>query len=245
MAFNYKNYLKSKLQELTDLKIEVVDELDFRLNSDIKVIIKYLTGTLHKGTKVQPIQIYVLSDNVEEAKLLLDTFATTYSQTKERIDFQNVKQTYTTPVVLDNFMQIKNKQISALYISGMLTILEGVVDISKIVIDDEEILPIDTQEHYIVQTTTQKVNNEFYSYNKHQTATYSISITMKNDKSVFCENLKQLRHGKTRIPKKFQVKIYYDNESQPITHSMLVIDHNLITSEANMPTVSVVLGVEG
>lgn len=244
MAFDYKGYLQEKLTELTELTVEVVDELDFKLDSDIKVVIKYLTGTLHKGTKVQPIQLYVLSDNVDEAKLIMDTFAVTYSQTKERIDFRNVKQTYTTPVVLDNFMQIKNKQISALYISGMLTILEDVVDISQIAIDGEIISPIDIQEHYIVATTTKKVSNKVFSYNKQQSATYSLALSMKNDKSIFCEKLKQIRHGKIEANNKFSVSILYDNDTQHITHNMIVIDHNYMTSESNMPTISVVLGVD-
>ena len=88
MAFNYKGYLQSKLEQLTDLSVKVVDELDFSLDSDLKVIIKYLTGTLYKGTKIQPVQLYVLSSNVEEAKMLMETFAETYSQSRERLDFK-------------------------------------------------------------------------------------------------------------------------------------------------------------
>lgn len=244
MAFNFKDYLQEKLKELTDLSLEVVDELDFKLDTDIKVIIKYLTGTLHKGTKVQPIQIYVLSDNIDEARLIMDTFATTYSQTKDRVDFKNIKQTYTTPVVLENFMPMRNKQISALYISGMLTILDDVVDISKLVIDDEEIFPIDIQEHYIVTATSKKMTDYRYSYNKQQTATYTLMLSMKNDKSNFSQKLKRIRHAETSGNISFKVDIYYDNDMIATSHNMIILDHNLITSESNIPTISVLLGVD-
>lgn len=244
MEFNFKDYLYEKLEELTASSIEVVDELDFKLNTDIKVIIKYLTGTIYKGTRIQPIQLYVLNDNLEEAKMLLETFTETYSQSREKIDFNYFKQVYTTPVVLDNFMQIKNRQMSALYISGTLTILEGVVDINKVTIDDEELNVIDTQEHYIVQATTKKVATEELSYNKKQTATYSLQLSIKNDRSVFCNKLKRIRHGLLEGNNKFKVDIYYDDEDLPITHNMVVIDHNLMTSESSIPIVSVTLGVD-
>jgi hypothetical protein len=244
MAFNYKGYLQSKLEQLTDLSVKVVDALDFSLDSDLKVIIKYLTGTLYKGTKIQPVQLYVLSSNVEEAKMLMETFAETYSQSRERLDFKYFKQTYTTLVILDNFMQIKNKQISALYISGMLTILEGVIDINKVRIGDEDLTLIEAQEHYVVQATTKKVAQEELSYNKKQTASYSLQLTIKNDNSVFCNNLKQIRHGLISGNTQFKVKIYYDNEVNPIEHNMIILDHSLTTSEANIPIVSVVLGVD-
>ena len=244
MEFNFKDYLYEKLDELTASSIEVVDELDFKLNTDIKVIIKYLTGTIYKGTRIQPIQLYVLNDNLEEAKMLLETFTETYSQSREKIDFNYFKQVYTTPVVLDNFMQIKNRQMSALYISGTLTILEGVVDINKVTIDDEELNVIDTQEHYIVQATTKKVATEELSYNKKQTATYSLQLSIKNDRSVFCNKLKRIRHGLLEGNNKFKVDIYYDDEDLPITNNMVVIDHNLMTSESSIPIVSVTLGVD-
>lgn len=244
MAFNYKGYLQEKLEQLTSLSIKVVDELDFSLDSDIKVIIKYLTGTLYKGTRIQPVQLYVLSNKFEETKLLMETFAETYSQSRERLDFEYFKQTYTTPVVLDNFMQIKNRQMSALYISGMLTILAGVVDINKISIDGEDITLIDAQEHYVVQATTKKVAQEELSYNKKQTASFSLQLTIKNDRSVFCNRLRNIRHGLLSGNTQFKVKIYYDNEVNPIEHNMIILDHSLTTSEANIPVVSVVLGVD-
>ena len=141
-------------------------------------------------------------------------------------------------------MQIKNKQISALYISGMLTILEGVVDINKVSIGDEDLTLIEAQEHYVVQATTKKVAQEELSYNKKQTASYSLQLTIKNDNSVFCNNLKQIRHGLISGNTQFKVKIYYDDEVNPIEHNMIILDHSLTTSEANIPIVSVVLGVD-
>lgn len=244
MEFNYKSYLYDKLKNLTASSIEVVDELDFKLNTDIKIIIKYLTGTIYKKTKIQPIQIYVLNDDLEEAKMLMETFTETYSQSREKIDFNYFKQVYTTPVVLDNFMQIKNRQMSALYLTATLTILEDVVDISKIVIDDEELTLIDTQEHYIVQSTTKKIATQELSYNKKQTATYSLQLNIKNDRSVFCNKLKRIRHGLISGNSTFKVDIYYDDEIEPITHNMIIVDHNLMTSESNIPIVSVTLGVD-
>ena len=141
-------------------------------------------------------------------------------------------------------MQIKNKQISALYISGMLTILEGVIDINKVRIGDEDLTLIEAQEHYVVQATTKKIAQEELSYNKKQTASYSLQLTIKNDNSVFCNTLKQIRHGLISGNTQFKVKIYYDDEVNPIEHNMIVLDHSLTTSEANIPVVSVVLGVD-
>ena len=214
MAFNFKNYLQEKLQALTDLSVKVVDELDFKLESDIKVIIKYLTGTIYQDTLLQPMQLYVITDKFEEARFLLQAFVETYSQTRDRFEFKYFKQMYNTPVVLENFMPIKNKQSNALYVNATLTILGDVVDISKIEIDDEEIKFIDAQEHYIVQTSTQKIAGEELSYSKKQTALYSLAIICKNSNNVFLRKVKQIRHGLLSGNNQFNVKIYFGMKCQ-------------------------------
>ena len=244
MAFNFKKYLQEKLQSLTDLNVKVVDELDFKMESDIKIIIKYLTGTIYQDTLLQPLQIYVLTDKFEEAKYLMQTFVETFSQTRDRFEFKYFKQTYNTPVVLENFIPIKNKQSNALYINATLTLLGDVVDIEKITIDDEEIKFVDAQEHYIVQSTTQKITGEELSYNKKQTATYSLAITCKNSNNLFLRKVKQIRHGELSGNNKFKVSIYYDNDAVPTIHNMIIINSSLVTSESAFPTSTITLGVD-
>ena len=244
MAFNFKKYLKEKLQSLTDLNVEVVDELDFKIESDIKVIIKYLTGTIYQDTLLQPMQLYVLTDKFEEARYLMQTFVEAYSQTRDRYDFKYFKQTYNTPVVLENFIPIKNKQSNALYVNATLTLLGDVIDIEKIVIDDEEIRFIDAQEHYIVQSSTQKIAGQELSYSKKQTATYSLAITCKNGNSVFLRKVKEIRHGLLIGNNQFNVKIYYDNDATPLEHKMIIISSSLATSESTFPTSTITLGVD-
>lgn len=244
MAFNYKKYLKEKLQSLTLLSIDVVDEMDFKLESDIKVIIKYLTGTIYQDTLLQPLQLYVLTDKFEEARYIMQTFVENYSQTRDKFEFKYFKQTYNTPVVLENFIPIKNKQSNALYVNATLTLLGDVIDIEKIEIDNEEIRFVDAQEHYIVQTTSQKIANEELSYNKKQTATYSLAITCKNSNSIFLRNVKRIRHGDLSGNNRFKVSIYYDGDSSPITHYMIIISSSLTTSESTFPTSTITLGVD-
>jgi hypothetical protein len=244
MAFNFKDYLQDKLQALTDLSVKVVDELDFKLESDIKVIIKYLTGTIYQDTLLQPMQLYVITDKFEEARFLLQTFVETYSQTRDRFQFKYFKQMYNTPVVLENFIPIKNKQSNALYVNATLTMLGDVVDISKLEIDNEEIKFIDCQEHYIVQSTSQKIAGEELSYNKKQTATYSLVIVCKNVNNVFLRKAKQIRHGQLSGNNQFSVKIYYDNESRPVEHKMIIMNSSFVTTEASFPTSTITLGVD-
>ena len=244
MAFNFKEYLQEKLQALTDLSVKVVDELDFKLESDIKVIIKYLTGTIYQDTLLQPLQLYVLTDKLEEAKYIMQTFVETYSQTRDRYDFKHFKQTYNTPVVLENFIPIKNKQSNAVYVNATITLLGDVVDIARITIDDEDIRFVDAQEHYIVQSSTQKIAGQELNYNKKQTATYSLALTCKNSNNVFFRKLKQMRHGLLNGNNKFVVKIYYDGDTAPIIHNMVVLGSSFATSEASFPTTTITLGVD-
>jgi hypothetical protein len=244
MAFNFKNYLQNKLQALTDLSVKVVDELDFKLESDIKVIIKYLTGTIYQDTLLQPMQLYVITDKFEEARFLMQTFVETYSQTRDKFEFKHFKQVYNTPVVLENFIPIKNKQSNALYVNATLTLLGDVVDIEKITIDDEEIKFVDAQEHYIVQSTSQKIAGYELSYNKKQTATYSLTIICKNSNNVFLRKIKQMRHGQLSGNTAFNVKIYYDNDATPMQHNMVVMSSILATTESTFPTSTITLGVD-
>lgn len=244
MAFDFKLYLQLQLKSLTDLSVSVVDEMDFKLDTDIKVILKKLTGTIYQDTLMQPIQIYVISDKFKEAKALLETFVEKYSQTKSAIDFVWFKQVYSTPVVLENFIPIKNKQSSALYVNGTLTLLGDVIDIDKLVIDDEEIIFVDAQEHYIVQTSSQKIAEQELSYNKKQTATYSLAITCKNKNNVFLRKVKEIRHGQLSGNNKFSVEIYYTGDSTPFIHNMILISASLTTSESTFPTSTITLGVD-
>lgn len=244
MAFNFKNYLQEKLQALTDLSVKVVDEMDFKLESDIKVIIKYLTGTIYQDTLLQPMQLYVLTDKFEEARFLMQTFVENFSQTRDRFEFKYFKQSYNTPVVLENFIPIKNKQSNALYVNATLTLLGDVIDISRITIDDEDIRFVDAQEHYIVQSSSQKIAGEELSFNKKQTATYSLALTLKNGNSVFLRKIKEIRHGLLNGNNKFVIKIYYDNDATPIIHNMIVISSSMTTSESTFPTSTITLGVD-
>lgn len=244
MAFDFKNYLQEKISSLTDLKVNVVDEMDFKLDSDIKIIIKSLTGTLYQNSIILPIQLYVISSKLEETKLLMQTFTETFSQTKDRYSFKNFKQVYTTPVVLENFMPIQNKQMNVIYINATLTILEDVNDIKKITINNEIIDCINVQEHYIVQATSKKIADQELSFNKKQTATYSLTLTLKNNSSAFCRKLKLIRHGYESGNAIFPISIYYDEDDEPMIHNMVILDHVLVTSENGLPINTVVFGVD-
>lgn len=180
---DYNNYLASKLNELKedDVNIVVSDEQAFiklkKLEPNtIYVVIKMLSSIIAYDGKIQPVQLMILSESnsLVIAKNLFTKFAETYNLTSETVGSDLIKQTYETPVVMDNFEQVGYGFNSLLYVSGTLFILESILDLSNLTIDDDEIKITSFHLVYSMTGNTQPVSSD------------KISTTVKSVSTVNC-----------------------------------------------------------
>lgn len=148
--FNYEEFLLKQLtiikneQEFNDLDIEISTEEAFAKKKNFKpntmyVIIKFLESDITFGAVSKPLNIVSICEqnNLERCKAILDIFASLWNFKSESITNENgnndiYKHSYGTAVVISNFEEVGYGYRTVLYLSGNLTVLENVIDITNL-----------------------------------------------------------------------------------------------------------------
>ena len=186
---NYTYFLESKLSLIkANLGIEnniyVADEQSFvkiKLEpKNIYVVVKYLASTLAYDGKVQPIQLMVLSEqnSLETAKALFNQFTSENNLVAEIFGSDLVKQTYSTPVVVNNYTEIGYGFNSLLYISGTLFILSDIVDLTDLTVDGVDVKISSFNDVYAMTGNTQPVSGNFISSTVKSVSTVNCSFVL-------------------------------------------------------------------
>lgn len=189
--FNYVDYLGQKLNIIAvkngfENNIEVYEEQAFLgigepVPNTIYVVLRFLSAELQQtGIKEQPIQATVMSEqnSLEVARAVLLEFAQAYNWKDERIGDVYMKQSYNTPITLNNFEKVAYGFRSVLYIAGTLQLMENVVDLEDFKINGISVKPSATQINYTMQGNTQQIPPNFLATTEKTVATFGLTITL-------------------------------------------------------------------
>lgn len=211
----YKDYLEEKLNELSDTKIVVVEELNYEYEpkeDEILVVLKNLNGTIVNSSYFQPIQLNIFSSkDIVGTRDLFTEFVKRYSNTHTNIDFTYYKQDYSTPIDVSNFLEIGSTFKTMFIINGTLVINQNLMDVSKVILNGFEI------NYEKCNITYSAVVNSFKdTTNKLQSVTIpnantSIYITLFIENNGFINYLKLLRNGQININDLINVELAYIN----------------------------------
>lgn len=168
-----------------DITIKISEEQNFakmnKLTPDtVYVVIKYLSSDIQWYSKTTPIQLLVLSeqDSLERAKMILDKF-TIDNNWEAIIDGTTyIKAQYSSPVVLNNYVEVSYGYRSVLYVSGTLSIMENIVDVKNVKIDNNEVKPLSFSLSYVMSTNTQAKSAEAIANSVKTVSTFSISMSI-------------------------------------------------------------------
>lgn len=171
MNFHFSDWLTEKIYEQQatygSFDFEVMDEQDFFKITEyspnkIYVVVKALTPDLiFQDQKLQPYQILIMceEDTISISQALFTNIGTIWNY-KAYFGSNGlfVKFSFTTPVVMSNFNEIKAGYRSILYMTSNLIIMENVADIENLTIDGKEYFPLSINVSYSMSPDTQQMN---------------------------------------------------------------------------------------
>ena len=198
MTYDFKNYLFEKLTNIAvnldfrdeqgnpdPVSIYVADEQNFAkmeqfTPNTIYVVIKYLSSDIQYDAETMPIQILVLSeqDSLDKAKMLMNKFANDYNWQIITDSGTWIKQQYSSPVVLNNYVEIGHGYRSVLYVSGTLYIMENIVDVKNVTIDDKPVTPLSFNVSYSMSTNTQQIASDYIASSVKTVSTFALTMTI-------------------------------------------------------------------
>lgn len=199
MNFHYEDYLAEKLSllqaemELSDFKFFVEEEQMFVKHGGILeekaiyCVVKYMSSTLEIGSKTQPIQVIILTeqDSLSVAKAIFDKFAADYNWKVESSQGEFVKQQHSTPVVLSNFNEAAYGYRSVMYMSSTLYITENIADVTELKVDGEDVTPVTFSLNYSMTPNSQQMSDRPISQSVKSVSSLSIAMVIPCLRSAF------------------------------------------------------------
>lgn len=245
---DFTSYLQEKLQELTDYKVKVVEEVDFNYNPDkneMLVVLKEMSGFVNRNITFKPFQLSVFTtDNeINYTKNVLDSFTKLYSNTSVVIGTNYCKQDYSTSIDMSNFLGVNEGFRGMLAITGSLLITESISDITSIYIDGKEINYRTISLTYSGGLNSQKLNSSNLVKSMIEAPSLTITINMYDNNDTFNSFVSMLRQGLRSPNDVYNVALYFTDNGRSeryICRIQSIVD-NYDLSNPPTKTVSFVL----
>lgn len=221
MTLIEKNFtrIKNNNSYFDDIGILVTNE---RLNDSelrgldkdkILVVVEFLAGTITAGQTLQPITLSVLTEhhNIEKAQSLLFTFAEIYN-TKDDGD---IKQFYTTPVMVNAWNEIYDGYRGLYAMSGTLLISENSNPLKdvKYYVDNqyEKVEVLESQVSYGIQVNPYAyIDQESANTYAHATqGTLTVSLTLYLTDTTLLNDALEIALNDGLMDKKFRLQFIY------------------------------------
>ena len=260
MNYDFKQYLANKLAAIAveldfrtedgkpdPVNISVANEQNFakieKLEpNNIYVVIKYLSSDIQYYTETMPLQILVLSEqnSLDKAKLIMNKFA---NENNWQVLVENgtyIKQQYNSPVVLNNYVELGFGYRSVLYVTGTLSIMENVVDVTDVKIDEDDVKPLAFNMSYSMSTNTQQLPSEEIASSMKTVSTFAITMTIPMIASDLVTKIMEIideqEDGNVSFDISFDCGLYNQDESaHPITKTMRLISAQVTTAPNQVP----------
>jgi hypothetical protein len=245
---SYKDYIEKAIQELTDRHIiKVVEEINYNYNpkdNEIMIVIKELSGSVIGDVKFLPIQFNVFSsaNEVNETMAILEMFVANYSNSHTMLGMDYVKQDYSTPVAMNNFLQIGHSKRTEIFIGGTLLITKNICDITKVSINGKEINYTNVAIAYSSQPNAAKTTKD--NLQKVMIADGNVQITLSSYSQIgpFNTMLSLLRQGKKGLNDSYTIDLEYTDGTEE-QYTCKILSYNGNHDRTNPATRSVVFVV--
>lgn len=242
---SYKDYIEKSIQELTDKHIiKVVEEINYNYNpkdNEIMIVIKELSGSVIGDVKFLPIQFNVFSsaNEVNETMAILEMFVANYSNSHTMLGMDYVKQDYSTPVAMNNFLQIGHSKRTEIFIGGSLLVTKNICDITKVSINGKEINYTNVVIAYSTQPNAAKTTKD--NLQKVMIADGNVQITINSYSQIGAFNtmLSLLRQGKKGLNDNYNLKLEYTDGTEE-EYTCRILSYNGNHDRTNPATRSVV-----
>ncbi len=253
MGNDYEYYKKYDI-ELSNEQYYVGDkERDPR---KIYVVVKFLESDISYNQVTLPINFNIIAERnkLDVCQRLLLDFAQTYNLKQEKVGNSIIRQVYTSPSIMSNFIDIQDGLRSLYFMSGTYLISENMNPLKLYVSSNEylsesgereEIDFINFASSFDVQTDPQAYfnsNNRTITTNK--VATFSFNITLYNTTNSHLLNkvmdieFENLEAQPQDIETPFYFDLEYENGKKYMSKKFKLANVTRQSVIANMPTVS-------
>ena len=244
---DFRTYLINQLGQIItdfsyDFNLVVSEEQSYFEKGEITsntlvVVYKFLSGLQQFDSTSLPVQIMMLSEQnaLDKAKNIMEAFSASKNLTSFSIDSDYVKQSYSTPVVMTNYLGVGAGYRSLIYISGTLVITESVKDFTSITIGGVVTKVQGLQVSYSASPSTvplPDVNTELAQSTK-QIAVLTLSFSLPLLNTNFCNNLLGMLNGSYSGATKISVSIVFGGTT--ITHNYLVSQLSINAQPGQIP----------
>ena len=257
MNYDFETYLITKLNMIKDdlgldINIYAAVEQNFAKMEqpgpkDIFIVIKYLSSSIQFDAETMPIQILVLSEenSLDKARMLMNKFANDYNWQIITDNSTWIKQQYSSPVVMNNYVEVGHGYRSVLYISGTLYIMENIVDVKNVTIDDKPVTPLSFNVSYSMSTNTQQITSDYIASSVKTVSTFALTMTIPMLESELVTKVMKILDEQNTFDGNNSFAISFEcgleqtvNEqivSKPISKTMRLISAQITTAPNQVP----------
>lgn len=236
------SYLAFIKEELGDKFPIIVEELGYLgSNPEPNILtIRNFVGTNYKNSLVIPIQLSVMTDDVESTMEILTNFAKKNTAQVISSGLDYIKQNYATPRLDQAFIDNGRSIVNILSLNGTLTITNDIVDIEKILIDGEEVYFDTVQEDYVAISDSPKKTDVWLHKTTIRGGVNKIQISSLQKNSLLLQKIRRIKAGSDGDVV-FNVEVHYYDGTIPITYIMKLDSNTVITSSGNIPFSTIAL----
>lgn len=230
---DYAKYLQDQITANNgDFTVYAERNLDSMLDKEVVVSAK--SGKYYRTSAEIPYQIDIVTSKPKETldyftnlfKKLNNTSFTSIVGEEDNKEIYNITQFYQTPTVIDPDIQVGSDHVARIVAFGSLYITYNVSNVVKIEIDNEEIEFENGTLSYVIDPHANKRSGNITVKSKARTNTTSVSFSVVNKNTVFCNKLFNIMFHKLDANTTFSVKITMSNGLTG-TLTMIVSQNNI------------------
>lgn len=231
---NYLSYLQSIFTAYT-----VIEETDLNYDGDTVIVLKYLGGgQQYQDSTIQPIQIIAYTNNVKTMYDYLSSFSSTYSNTQFTQDLEYVRQSFSTPVVLNKLQGIGDNWNSEILLNGTLVISTNLSDIKTVKIDGYEYFTTQRDLVYNTLQDSQPNDDDYIAQTDIKGSLLQFTVSMENKNNNICKKARRIRQGTLDSNTDFTIVLTFTDNDVTETYTMKLHSFTLSSNNAGSPIIT-------
>lgn len=230
---NYKEYL----QGLSYFDGYVItDEVNYQYNGEGNaIVIKYLSGTNFRDSKVQPIQLAIYTTDIVATKQTLDSFTSQLNNSPFYDNTDYIQQIYSTPLLLTPFDPAGTNYIHQFIVSATLLISNNVSEIKQVFIDGVEYETTQRTLTYVGQVDNQRVSSSNLNTSNVTYGSMQFNCQMINKNNTLSNKIRLLRTNQLDIDTSFAIKLVYSDNDLEENYTMKLNNVTINSENQSLP----------
>lgn len=231
---DYKAYIQEKFPDYT-----VTEELNLKYTGTTIIVINYLGGgTYFSGSAVQPVQLSVKTENLDEARAALKSFAETYSNIPVIQDNEFIRQSYSTSLVISKMNQVAVSYSHQIIVNGILIVSSNISDIKTVSIDGIEYATTQRDLQYSTVQNNERKGDDYYTTTKITKPLLQFVCSLENKNNQLCTKVGRIRQGTLDNNETFAIILTFTDNDRTESYTMRLANSSFNSSNTTIPSLT-------